>query len=100
MTGRVTPKKPKVFDLDAVANEANAEPFKFTFGGQRYEMPGTVDIRVVTSLTAGDLEAALRLLLGDEQWAKIQASPAVLDHVKFQSLLAAYMEHTGMTLGG
>lgn len=91
---------PEVFDLDAVAAEANGtEPFRFTFGGEQYEMPAVVDIRVVAALTTGDVGAALRRLLGEDQWARMEASDAVFDQARFKALLEAYMAHGGSTLG-
>lgn len=87
------------FDLDAVAAEANGEPFEFTFGGDTYTLPPSVDLRVVGALTAGDVTDALRRLLGAEQWAKLDASDAVFTADQFKALFDAYLAHCGMTTG-
>lgn len=87
------------FDLDAIASEANAEPFEFTFGGDTYTLPPSVDLRVVASLTSGDIADALKRLLGAEQWERLEASDAVFTAARFEALLNAYMAHNGLDVG-
>jgi hypothetical protein len=88
-----------VFDLDALAHEANGEPFRFRFGGEDYELPPHMDIRAVAAMSAGRLDDALRMLLGDAQWTRLQASPEVFDQHKLLALFNAYGAHSGMTPG-
>lgn len=87
------------FDLDAVASEAAREPFTFTFGGDTYTLPPDVDLRIIGSLTSGDITDALRRMLGEEQWKKLEASPAVLTSDRFSALLNAYLAHSGLNVG-
>ena len=90
---------PEVFDLDALANEATGEPFRFKFGGEDYELPPTMDIRAVAAMSAGRLDAALRTMLGAEQWARLEAAPAVLNGQMLMSLFERYAKHSGFTVG-
>ena len=87
------------FDLDAVASEANKEPFEFTFGGETYTLPAVFDIRIVGHLTEGEIGEALRRTLGAEQWKKMQASDAVFTSEQFKALFEAWMAHCGVTEG-
>lgn len=63
------------FDLDAAVAEAEAEgePFRFTDHGNTYEVPPQSEwpLTVFGALARGDLEFALRSLLGAEQWEKL-----------------------------
>lgn len=90
---------PEVFDLDAVANEANGEPFRFRFGGEDYELPPSIDIRAVVAMQAGRLDEGLRALLTPAQWERVQASPSVLSGKVLLSLFEAYARHSGLTVG-
>lgn len=87
-----------VFDLDALAREANQVPFEFRFGGEVYTCPGELDIRVVSALGAGDLEGALQRMLGDDQWQRMLASPQVLTAPMLLGVLREYSEHSGVEL--
>jgi hypothetical protein len=88
-----------VIDLDAIQNEADDKPFEFTFGGEQYELPPRMDMRVVAVLTKGQVGEALEMLLGPEQWQRMLHADAVLDERRLSALLAAYTEHTGMSVG-
>lgn len=87
------------FDLDAVANEAEGEPFEFTFGGESYTLAASVDVRAAAMLQVGRLDTAFRLMLGEEQWERMTASPAVFNGKKLDALLDAYGKHIGISLG-
>lgn len=89
----------EVFDLDAVAAESTKTPFRFTFGGEEYELPPVMDLRIVTSLVSGQMDDAMHRLLGAEQWRRLQASPAMFTNERFTALLNAYMAHTGTDMG-
>lgn len=87
------------FNLDAVAAESTAEPFEFTFGGDTFTLPPSVDLLVIGSLTSGDVAAALRRLLGEEQFARLDANPAPFTSAQFTALLNAYLAHCGLDVG-
>jgi len=66
------------FDLDAAAakaaaDEGGAVPFAFTFRGQDYEAPPAMawPLRAQRLIAKGELEPALGLLLGDEQYDRL-----------------------------
>jgi hypothetical protein len=87
------------FDLDAVAVESEAAPFEFTFGGEGYTLPATVDLVAAAALEGGKLYEGLRRLLGDSQWDLMLASSAVMDTPKLKALMEAYAAHIGLSLG-
>lgn len=88
-----------VFDLDALAAEADSTPFRFKFGGEEFEIP-PMDITWAaidgSQLSHVDM---FKLLVGDEQWARITASKARLTEPLFVALLDKWMAHYGVTLG-
>lgn len=89
-----------VYDLDAVIAEATPrEPFRFKFGGEAYELPASPDLRAFAALTAERLDDGFRLLLGPDQWSRLQASDSVFDQTAFEHLIVAYQEHVGADLG-
>lgn len=85
------------FDLDAL--ESEGKPFPFRHGGEDYELPPSIDLRVALAEEAGKIDEALRLLLGTEQWDRIVASEAVFDSTKFVALMEAYKKHLGVAAG-
>lgn len=87
------------FDLDAVAAEAaeNGQPFEFTFGGDRYELPPRIDIRAIAFLAKGDVFDALRTLLGADQIDRLMAADAVFNDAVFAKLIEAYAAHQNVT---
>jgi hypothetical protein len=87
-----------VFDLDALARDATAEPFHFRFDGREYDLPARPDIRFFAALEAEKLNDALRILLGTGQWDEIMRSEAVLDDTMLAALLKAYLGHVGVEL--
>ena len=87
------------FDLDAVANEATAASFEFTFGGESFTLPPTIDVLAVASIEEGKLYDGLHRLLGDGQWERMLALDAVFDESKLVALLEAYGKHIGISLG-
>ena len=86
------------FDLDALAAEAGGEPFRFTFGGEEYELPPRIDFRVGVALAEGDSVGAVRYMLG-EHWQRILDSEQTLDGHLAGELLKAYMEHSRTNVG-
>ena len=73
--GRALAASGATFDLDAAASAAEAEgkPFRFSHLGNEYEIPRQEDwpLTVFGALARGDLEAALRDLLGEAEWDKL-----------------------------
>jgi hypothetical protein len=68
-----------VFDLDAARArrlESSQEPLSFTFNGNEFTVPTPMewDFRVSELLADGTISGALKLLLGDEQYAKLADS--------------------------
>lgn len=88
-----------MFDLDAVKNEAEGTPFEFKFGGQKFSLPASIDILGAASLMSGDLVTGLKRLLGDEQWDRLVGLPQVFDTNRLVSLMDAYRDHLGISLG-
>lgn len=95
----MAPKPKPVFDLDALEVEASGEPFVFTFDGKQYIVPAILDLRVTDALSRGNYSAAVRCLVGEQQWASIVESDAVLDTARADLLIRAFGEHIGATRG-
>jgi hypothetical protein len=89
---------PAVFDLDALAAEEVAEPFRFTFGGQAFEA-AVFDPRALGPFGVGDIDAGLRYMLGREQAARLAAVEQPLGMGQLQALVAAWTAHFGMDAG-
>lgn len=91
--------RPTSFNLDSLTAEARgedtAEPFRFRFGGEDYECPPRLDVRAMAAMTEGRIGDALRMLVGEDQWARIEKSPAPFDDRHLKALLNAYMTHQG-----
>ena len=88
-----------MFDLDALAREATAEPSRFRFGGCVFELPPTMDFRIIAALTEGRVDRAFRRMFTAEQWEQLETIEAVLDLNGMMELLKAYSAHSGATLG-
>lgn len=89
-----------VYDLDAViAERTEKAPFIFRFGGEAYSLPPRPDMRAAAALSAGRLDDGFRLLLGEAQWERLQASPATFDDSAFLAMYEAYQTHIGEDLG-
>jgi hypothetical protein len=72
--------RPAAFDLDAAAEKAaadsNAAPFAFTYRGESYEAPAALSwpLEAQRLIGLGELEPALGMLLGDDQFARLVAA--------------------------
>jgi len=90
------------FDLDAAVRaaqgEAEAVPFRFTYGGEDYEIPApaTWPLTAMSVLSSGDLPRALAQLLGPDQFARLEASGITLGGIN--ALFEAVGQASG--LGG
>lgn len=89
-------KEPQICDLDALEADEAGTPFTFRFGGEEYTLAPRIDLRAVAALEGNRYDAALRMLLGPEQWERMQASPAAFDQTKFEALFDAYAKHQGV----
>ena len=87
------------FDLDAFVAEAEQEPFRFRFGGQDFTLPAGMDLRIAAKMRSGQFLEALQMLLGEEQFARFDALPAVFDTRAATALLDRYAQHLGVSLG-
>jgi hypothetical protein len=83
------------FNLDAELGL----PFVFTFGGEEFSMPPDVDFATIEKLKEGNPDAAMGLLLGAEQVARLEALPGVFGARAFKLTLDAYFEHLGIRQG-
>lgn len=95
----VTDTPPTVFDLDALARESTAEPFRFRFGGAVFELPPTMDFRIIGALNDGRVDRAFRRMFTAGQWEQLETIEAVLDLNGMMELLKAYASHSGAALG-
>lgn len=86
---------PEPFNLDAVG--ADIKSFRFTFGGQSFELPSlaVLPFDVALRYTQAEEHEALKLLLGDEQWERfIALSPSF---VQVRELAAQWFAFQGIT---
>jgi hypothetical protein len=88
-----------VFDVDALVVEAGRKPFRFRLGGDTYTMPPSPDFRAVEAISNGaDANIVLGLLMGDDQWKRLQDSEAVIDVWALKQIMDRYAEHAGVTV--
>lgn len=90
------------YDLDAgraARAEAKGEPFTFSFGGQEYEIasPRQWPIEATEAMSTGALTTALRLLLGEEQYATFMVNKPTIGDV--EDLMTAVAKWQDLTLG-
>lgn len=88
-----------MFDLDAFVAEAEGTPFEFTFGGKTYTLPPAPDVRVAAQFDAGNYGAALRLMLGAEQYEQFIGSNAHLPREAFLEVIKQHAAHQGSSVG-
>lgn len=90
------------FDLDAVAAEAEKDPYPFSWKGQRWVLKhaSTIDLRTLEPADGGDL-AAMRLAilsaLGEEQAARFNTVPQDADAMA--ALFDRWTNHAGNAEG-
>jgi hypothetical protein len=90
---------PDPFDLDALELDDQTEPFRFTFGGESFEISAHYDPRAFRRLTTGDLGGGLLQLLGEEQYERLDAIDKPFDERHLKALLEKWAEHFGTTVG-
>lgn len=96
----------EVFNLDdAVAKQEAARdekpPFMFEFGGDTYTTvsPNKLDPRDMSESLSRDPSAQLMMILGAEQWERLEASPAEFTVMHLESLLEAWYGHHDLSVG-
>lgn len=87
------------FNLDALELDDQHEPFRFTFGGETFEISAHYDPRAFYRLTSGDLGGGLLRLLGPDQFARLDAIDKPFDERYLKALMEKWAEHFGTTLG-
>lgn len=92
-----------IFDLDALAAEVGQpEVFTFRFGGELFELPAVLDLRLAGAFAAGQgarPDQTLAALLGEDQWQRMLAVPAPLSAQMTEALLERWAKHLGISLG-
>jgi hypothetical protein len=89
--------KPDAFDLDAYQAEALHEPFRFTLGGHRFELPHLLDMDWHVSANGETIVADMvRAGLGS-QWARFDASE--LSAGGYNELWKRWKDHSGAEPG-
>jgi hypothetical protein len=88
-----------VYKVEALAREANKDAWKFEFDGDVYSLPPDFDMLAAAKLTGGDILGGLQLLLGPDQWKRLEASPKVFGIKAMIELLQAYCTDIGVDLG-
>lgn len=88
-----------VYKVEAVEREATESPWEFEFDGDIYSLPNDFDWRAAAKLTAGDMHGALEMLLGPEQWVKINESPKIFGLTALGELIQAWCADIGVDLG-
>lgn len=84
-------------DLDAIVDDG--EPYEFTFGGEAYQLPPDPDLKFLEYLAEGAFQAALWTVLGEEQYARLDASPAALTTKRAKALFDDYTKSLGIDPG-
>lgn len=91
------------FDLDGLVREVDAvEPFAFTHGEHRFELPNPADVDALAAVDAGNDAAAnfvlLLEILGEEQ-EKLLREAGPIPNWKIPHLFDAWYAHYGIDLG-
>jgi hypothetical protein len=91
------------FDLDACLAEGDEarEPFPFTFGGEEFVLPHPDDVGItaLNALNEGNSAKGLRLLLGEDQWGRLDGLDAAFTASAFRRLAEAWKGHYAVDLG-
>lgn len=100
------------FDLDAAVSEAVGEPFRFTWGGQQFELPPILDmdlerqLQIVDAIEALDMKTAdsvavlstVKLIVGDDLLDRMRAARP-LGGPALMTLVRRWIDHQGGALG-
>ena len=91
-------------DLDAIQAEAENDPsfkgfppFEFTFDGVLYTVNDSVaNLKVLVRITDDDVAGALKAMLGERQYARLDESPKPFTHPQRRALIEAWQTHYGL----
>ena len=86
-----------LFDLDAIENDA--QPFAWQFGGETFAFPGDPPATALEFIAKGDLQMSLYVLLGEDDYNRLDGLEAPLTMGKYQALIERYFKHLGLDLG-
>lgn len=87
-------------DLDTILAEADERPpFTFRFDGETYTLPPDLDLRSIAAFEGDRLDDGLRLLLGPDQWERLQKSPKAFTNKHLDRIGRDYAKHRGEDLG-
>jgi hypothetical protein len=88
----------EVFDLDALERDTTPVPFRFTAGGQTFDLAGPSDLdwHALPTFQEGRVDQVLPHLLGDQFDAFDQLD---IPGWKLDQLLTAWGRHNGIDLG-
>ncbi|MGH3679085.1 MAG: hypothetical protein ACRDT2_01980 [Natronosporangium sp.] len=95
--------QPFDFNLDAVESEVALTPFRFHWGGRRWEMAHAEGLdmwHILPHADAGDVKAmaaALEIALGKQKYEQFQKIP--MPKYKVNALFEAYQRHCGVEPG-
>lgn len=84
-------------NLDEIAATV-VEPFAFVFGGQDFQFPSDPDVVVWELLAANQLQSFLAVLLGDEDYKRMDEIPtatASMTKERLTALIEGYQRHLG-----
>lgn len=98
------------FDLDAAVGESAIESFRFTWGGQTFELPAVLALPVDRQLalidaiesladpSPNEIVGVLKLLIDDEMLARLSAAKP-LSVQGLMALITAWMGSQGLAVG-
>lgn len=89
----------EIFDANALIVESDRKPFRFQFGGETFELPPKVDMLAASRMRKGDLDGALRKMLGEEQYERLDDLEEVFDEDVFEGVMDAWARHVGISPG-
>jgi len=88
-----------VYKVEALSREALEDPWEFEFDGVIYELPSDFDMRAAAALSIGNLEAGLRIMLGEAQWKTLCDSQLIFGVKQLTDMIGSYAEAIGVELG-
>lgn len=87
-----------VFDVDALIAEKDQRPFRWRFAGQVWEFPWALDFRVVELVDDRKILAAVEMLMGEEQYARLVAVPEILGVAELTGIIDRYLARQGLSV--
>jgi hypothetical protein len=87
------------YKVEALSREALEDPWEFEFDSVTYRLPSDFDMRAAAALSVGNLEAGLRIMLGEDQWKTLCESQLIFGVNQLSDMIGAYCEAIGVELG-